>query len=181
MKQKISAFLLETFSIGLIQLSPASLMSSNDNTLTGGWMLAEYCLGGAETSLVTFLKIPVPQMNMYSRDLLNYTLYYDNGRDLFCCVLQLLLLDTQLTSRFHPGPTLLGWGVKYLSDWRAGCGSHKTGVLPTQPADPKTLDSQLLCYWGKHCLTPRHFHQRNWMRMCATIALHSFRQKLRKE
>lgn len=76
------------FSIGLIQLSPALLMSSNDSTLKGGWMLALYCLGGGETSLVTFLKIPVPQMNMYSRDLLNYMLCYADGRDLvwLCCI-----------------------------------------------------------------------------------------------
>lgn len=139
MKQKISAFLSETFSIGLIQLSPASLMSSNDNTLTGGWMLAEYCLGGAETSFVTFLKIPVPQMNMYSRDLLNYTLYHDNGRDLFCCVLQLLLLDTQLMSRFHPGPALWGWGVKHLSDWGQVVAQTKQGSSPLNQQTPKHL------------------------------------------
>lgn len=55
-KAKISALLLEAFSRGLIQLSPASLTSANDNTLKGGWMLALYCLGGGETSLVTSLR-----------------------------------------------------------------------------------------------------------------------------
>lgn len=50
--------------------------------LKGGWLLALYCLGGGETSLVTFLKIPVLRMNMYARDLLNYMFYYEEGRDL---------------------------------------------------------------------------------------------------
>jgi len=52
-KQKISALLLEAFSIGLIHLSPASIKSSNDSMLKGSWMLALYGLGGGENLLLS--------------------------------------------------------------------------------------------------------------------------------
>lgn len=64
-KPKTSALFLEGSSIGLIQLSPASLRSSKDNMLKGSWMLAPYCLGGGEASFVTFFKMQLLKMSMY--------------------------------------------------------------------------------------------------------------------
>lgn len=85
-KPKISELLLEAFSTGLSQLPPASCQRYNDHMLKGGWKPALSYLGGEETSLAAFIKIPVLQMD--SRDLLNCVSYCEDGRGLglLCCV-----------------------------------------------------------------------------------------------
>lgn len=120
-------------------------------------------------------------MNMYPRDLLNYTAYYEDGRDLvvLCCVAIVTGHTAHVT--FSPRAGSVGLMGEISFGLRAGCGSDKREVLPTPSAAPKPLGSQLLSYLGKHPLALSQPRQRKWLRTRATMALHPFRQSLSEQ
>lgn len=182
-KAKISALLLEAFSRGLIQLSPASLTSANDNTLKGSWMLALYCLGGEETSLVTSLR---PTNEYVSKGFVKLHIILWRWQRFGCAVLCSHCYRAH-SSRHVFTPCWLcwvdGWNLFRIEGglWlRQKRGPPHLGSLWGSAA-PKPLSSQLLSYLGKHPLAPSQPRQRKWMRTRATMALHPFRQSLSEQ
>lgn len=70
----------------------------------------------------------------------------------------------------------LFWLTGEISDWGQIVCSAKQGF---SPLNQQPLSWQLLAYLGRHQLAPSHApHQRKWMHVCTTMALHLLKESL---